>query len=272
MLMPEKGDKQIEFYYEGMKIEKGKRYAFIFSSDIGNTELPNDNKPIAMQATEGKGYTGTIVIGDRFMKGVFVAADELKKVYRGWNNTLHDMNHMGSGYMAGFSVIPSDVSYMVGYQDGLTYNETTKAVQAKIHIDKDSKRYDEWESYANICNQINRPINLSMFCYGQIQWMKAKDLPKGSGYTKAGYKADDTVPCMYNIQPYMVSTVTRGACDDKDGCGIENSNSESCEDNNCNVGATEQDEEKNKLSSDDYINQRKREYLNERLKQLRKRK
>jgi hypothetical protein len=268
MPMPEKGDKQIEFYEEGMKIEKGKRYAFIFSSDIGNTKLPDDNKPIAMQATEGKGYNATIVIGDKFMKGVFVAAEELKKVYRGWNNTLHDLNHMGSGYAAGFTIIPADVSYHVGHQDGLTYNETTKAVQAKIHIDKDSKRYDEWESYANICNQIKRPINLSMFCYyGEIRWMKARDLPKDSGYRKQGYKADDTVPCMFNILPYMVSTVTRGACDDKDGCGIDNSNSNLCEDNKYDVGTTEHDETENETNPEDA---KKRAYLEKRVKQMKR--
>lgn len=265
--MPKDGDKQIEFYYEGMKIEKGKRYAFIFSGDIGDTKLSDECEPIAMQATEGKGYNATIVIGDRFMKGVFIAADELKKVYKGWNNTLHDINHMGSGYAAGFTVIPSDVSYNVGYQDGLTYNETTKAVQAKIHIDKDSKRYDEWESYANICNQIKRPINLSVYCFGAIRWMKARDLPKGSGYKKAGYNADDTVPCMYNILSYMVSTVTRGACDDKDGCGIENGNSNSCEDNNCNVGTTKQDETENENNPE---NAEKRAYLEKRIKQIKR--
>ena len=97
--------------------------------------------------------------------------------------------------------------------------------------------------------------------------MKARDLPKGSGYQKQGYKADDTVPCMYNIMPYMVSTVTRGACDDRDGCGISQSNSEACEDNICSVGATEHDEIENETNSEDA---EKRAYLNKRIKQMKR--
>ena len=269
--MPEKGENkksnkttEVCFYEQGMEIEDGKTYAFIFGSDVGNTELSDANKPIAMQATEKDGYTATIVIGDRFMKGVFVAADEIKKVYKGWNNTLHDLNHMGSGYAAGFSVIPADISYIVGYQDKLTYDAKTKAVQAKIHIDEKAQRYNEWQSYANICNQINRPLNVSMYCFGQIRWMKARDLPKGCGYQKQGFKADDTVPCMFNIMPYMVSTVTRGACDDKDGCGIENS---SCDNNNYSVGTTEQDEIEDENKPEDA---ERRAYLEKRMKQFKR--
>ena len=265
--MPDKGDKQIEFYFEGMEIEEGKQYVFTYSGNDGNTVISDNDESIAMQATEGKGYGATIIVGDRFMKGVFVAADELKKAYKGWNNTLHDLNHMGSGYMAGFSVVPADVSYIVGYQDNLTYDAKTKEVRAMIHIDKDSERYSEWQSYVNICNQIKRPPNVSVFYYGRIRWMKARDLPKGSGYKKAGYKADDTVPCAYNIMPYMLSTVTKGVCNDKDGCGIKNSNSDSCEDNNCSVSVIEQDETENENNSE---NAERRAYLNKRLKQMKR--
>ena len=265
--MSKEDDKQIEFYYEGMKVEKNKRYAFIFNSNARYSTVPTNVKPINMQATDGEGYSATIVIGNRFMKGIFIAADELKKVHKGWNNTLHDLNHMGSGYMAGFSVIPSDISYIVGYQNGLKFDDNTKAVTAKVHIDKESPRYDEWQSYANICNDINRPLNLSMYCFGRVQFIKAEDLGvKPSEYKKQGYVKGDTVPCMFDIQPYMVSTVTRGACDDKDGCGIENSN---CEDNNCDIGAVSQDNKKNETNPEDA---ERKAYLVKRVKQMKRKK
>ena len=268
MIVPKKGDKQIEFYEEGMEIEKNKRYAFIFNSDAGDSKISSDAKPINMQATDGSGYNATIVIGNRFMKGIFIAADELKKVHKQWNKTLHDLNHMGSGYMAGFSVIPADVSYIVGYQDGLKFDDTTKAVTAKVHIDKEAPRYAEWESYANICSKIGRPINVSMYCYGKVRFMKAEDLGvKPSEYKNQGYAKGDTVPCMFDIQPYMVSTVTRGACDDKDGCGIPQGNSDVCEDNNCNVSITEQDKTKEKTSNKDV---EKLKYYRKRISKLTK--
>lgn len=258
----------VEFYEEGMEIEEGKTYAFTYGGDAGNTSISDDSESIAMQATDGKGYKATILIGDRFMHGVFVDARELEKAYKGWNNTLHDLNHMGSGYRASmFTVIPSDISYIVGYQDNLTYNKTTKAIEATIHIDKEAERYSVWLTYANICNQINRPPNVSVFYYGQIRWIKARDLPKNSHYQKNGFKADDTVPCVFNIQPFMVSTVTKGMCNDKDGCGIKNSNSGSCEDNTCGTGSVPQDEETTEESPE---NAERRAYLDKRIKQMKR--
>lgn len=256
--------KEVEFYEQGIEIEEGKEYAFTFDSDVGNTNISDDSESIAMQATNKKGYKAIILIGDRFMHGVFVAGTEVEKAYKGWNNTLHDINHMGSGYRASmFTVVPPDISYIVGYQNSLDYNKTTKAVEATIHIDKNAVRYNDWKAYVDICNEINRPPNVSVFYYGMIEWKKARDLPKGAHYKQNGYKADDMVPCAVKIKPYMVSTVTKGMCDDKLGCGIKNS----CEDNECGVGTTPQNEE---TTEDNPEDAKKRAYLDKRLKQFKR--
>lgn len=260
--------KDIEFYEQGIEIKEGKKYAFTNDGgDAGYPSVSDSDESVAMQATGEKGYRATIIIGDRFMHGVFIAGTELEKAYRGWNNTLHDINHMGSGYQASmFTAVPADISYIVGHQDSLSYNKTTKAVEATIHIDKNAVRYNEWKAYVDICNAINRPPNVSVFYFSMIRFVKARDLPKDSHYQQNGYKADDTVPCAFNIMPYMLSTVTRGMCDDKKGCGIKNSNSDSCEDNNCVVGATPQDQEtKNETNSE---NVERKAYLNKRIKQI----
>ena len=55
----------------------------------------------------------TIVIGDRFMNRIFISKEELKKCYKQFNKTLHDMNHKGTGYNAGFTHVPSDLSYEI---------------------------------------------------------------------------------------------------------------------------------------------------------------
>ena len=248
-----KSKKHAELYLEGMSFEEGKEYAFMFDCDVGDSINSTDDKPIAFQATEGKGYNAVVVIGDRFMKGVFVSSEELKKVYKGWNNTLHDLNHMGTGYQAMFSVIPADVSYVVGFQNNLSYDSKTKEVRADIHINEKSVRFNEWESYISICDSIKRPPNVSMYTLGKLKWIEARELPKGSHYKKHGLKADDAVPYMYDLVPVAVSTVYRGACNEKDGCGIKHG---------CSIN---KDEEKNEEKPEDA---EKRAYLEKRIKQL----
>jgi len=213
------------------KYEQGKYYSFKFDSFDGYGESTEFNYvEFVEKATSQKGFNMVIAIGNRFMKGVYVSKDEMKSAYRGFNNTLHDLNHMGSGYMMNlFSVVPSDISYIVGWQDSLSYDDTTNEVRANVHIEKTAPRYSEWKNYIDISAKIGRTPNVSMFVYGKIEYKQARELPTNSGYRKAGYKADDLVPCMTNIMPFMVSTVTRGTCDDKKGCGIK----QSCDDGSC---------------------------------------
>lgn len=225
------------------KYEKEKYYEFEFdSNDEYGESTTNDYTKFVEKATGKKGFNMVIAKGNMFMKGVYISSKEMKAAYKGFNNTLHDLNHMGSGYMAGFfSVIPPDISYMVGWQDSLSYDDATDEVRANVHIKKTAPRYEDWKNYIDISAEMGRMPNVSMVVYANVEYVEARKLPKGCGYGKAGYKADDLVPCMVNIHPFMVSTVTKGACNDKDGCGINNS----CETSDTDTPKTT-DEEKPK--------------------------
>jgi len=207
---------------KSMHYEEGKYYEFTFSinlSEIINKDNNINELVTTLTGTDGKQMT--IIIGNRFMQGIWISASELKQTYMGWNKTLHDINHMGSGYSAGFSIIPSDISYIVGYQDNIVFDESTNEVKANLHIEKTSPRYNDWKNYMDICTKIGRIPNVSVFLYGKIKYMQASDMPQDSNYAESGYSKDDMIPCMVDLKPYMVSTVTRGACDDKKGCGIK---------------------------------------------------
>ena len=206
------------------KYEKEKYYEFGFDSD-GKFGVPADidYTKFVEKATGKKGFNMVIAKGNMFMKGVYISKKEMKMAHKGFNKTLHDLNHMGSGYVASlFTVVPPDISYMVGWQDGLSYDDATDEVRANVHIKKTAPRYEEWQNYIDISMEIGRKPNVSMVVFAKIEYVEARELPKGAGYGKAGYAAGDLVPCMTNIQPFMVSTVTQGACNDKDGCGIGN--------------------------------------------------
>lgn len=211
--------------------EKGEYYEFKFDSFLGDGESTEFNyAEFVEKATSKKGFNMVIAKGNMFMKGIYISTKEMKAAHKGFNNTLHDLNHMGSGYMASFfSVVPSDISYIVGWQDGLSYDNATDEVRANVHIKKTATRYDDWKTYIDISAEIDRNPNVSMFVCAKLEWVEARKLPKNSRYGANGYRADDLVPCMVEIKPLMVSTVTKGTCDDKKGCGIKHS----CENGTC---------------------------------------
>ena len=200
--------------------DKFYRFAFVADSLVHITDDKKEESLTVFNATKENGHTVIAAIGDSFMNGIFVAGSEIKKSHTKWNNTLHDINHMGSGYSLGFTTVPSNIEYIVGWQDGSKYDEETKALTINLHIEKDAPKFEAWENYVNISSKINRTPNVSVVWFAQIEYKQAKELPSGCGYHAAGYKADDLVPCMNAIKPFMVSTVTKGACDDQDGCGI----------------------------------------------------
>lgn len=212
----------------------------------------------------------TVVIGNRFMKGIFMPKDELRKSYKGFEGTLHDINHRGTGYAVGLTVIPSDVSYVVGYNTDVKFDETTGEVTANVHILKNAQRYNEWKNYEMICKAAGKIPNVSMFIEGKSKAMKASNLPKDVDYSeqmnKYGYK--NVVPTMTDIVPKAVSTVFEGACNDKDGCGIRNSVSE-CNDGTCSVEEPEKIESTDNDKSSKLKEDKKyKEYLKNRLKNI----
>lgn len=255
------------------KYEQGKYYEFKFDSHFEYNKVKDIEW--ALSTTRKDGHSTVIIIGDRFMRGIFVSADAVKKSYEGWNRTLHDINHMGSGYAAGFSVIPPDIEYIVGWQDGLSYDDVTKEVKANLHIREGSPKYETWKNYVEICASINRSPNVSVFMFAKVEYKQAKELPMGSGYRLAGYTANDLVPCMVDIRPFMVSTVTMGSCNDKDGCGIGNAektdDTDTCNDGTCNVTVNIDKEGKNVEEIDrleEEKSKQKIKYFKDRIKSL----
>lgn len=210
------------------EFEEGKYYPFIFDAqEITKPEETKDNKSIGFveSAISDNGYTMTIAVGNRFMKGIYVSSLELKRITQGFHNTLHDLNHMGSGYQIGFTIIPSDIAYVVGYQDNPKFDDSTGELKADLHIEKDSPKYNDWKNYINISAKIGRIPNVSMFVYGRVKYVSTKDLPEGTDFKSEGYNENDLIPVMTDVIPYMVSTVFRGTCSDKNGCGIKHNES-----------------------------------------------
>lgn len=188
-----------------------------------NDDLPNPNKKHMIA-----------VIGDRFMAGGWLSAEVLQKDYKDWENSLHDLNHMGTS--TGFFLIQSDISYFVGWHSNVQYDKKTKSVSMDLNIEPEVPRSVEWKGYIKLCENANRIPNVSVTYYGTRKYIPAKDLPKEADWKKEGYGKEDLVPVLTEIKPFCVSTVLRGRCDDKGGCGIKNT---SCECDSCKVEDTQ---------------------------------
>jgi len=185
--------------------------------------------PIEEQISEesdATAQTGTknmiAVIGNRFMNGGFLSAEVLKKSYKQWNGTLHDINHMGTS--TGWFMMQSDITYFVGYHSNVQYNEATKEVSMELNIEQDTKFASAWRAYVNLCDRAGKIPNVSVTYYGKRNYVTASELSKDIPWKKEGYKSDDLVPILNEITPVCVSTVLQGRCNDKDGCGLRNDN------------------------------------------------
>lgn len=198
------------------------------------------------------------LVGDRFYKGEFLPATELEKAAPLWKGTLHDINHMGVRYMNGF-LPQSNILYFVGWQDGAEYDADTKSVSMNIHPNYNTYYGKAWKAYVELTEEAGGIANVSVSFLGQKKLVKVKDLPEGVDYKAYGYSKDDMVLYIYNIQPSGLSTVLRGVCNDKAGCGITNNSFEEVTTTNNTSG------EKDQESKQDA---EKRAYLDKRLKRI----
>lgn len=159
------------------------------------------------------------LVGDRFYKGDFLAASELEKVYKMWESTLHDINHQGTTDIKGFTA-SSNILYFIGYNKNVEYNDKTKSVSMDIVPVASTQYASAWKGYVELCEKAGNVPNVSVAFGAKVKYVKAKELPEGVDYSLAGYKDDDSIPYIYDIEPKALSTVFRGACNDKSGCGI----------------------------------------------------
>ena len=193
------------------------------------------------------------LIGDRFYHGAFVSAVELEKAYKGWENTLHDINHQGTTHIQGLTAT-SDILYFVGYNKNVTYDNESKSVSMDIEIDDNTQYAKAWHGYVSLCEKAGQTPNVSVNFRGKTKRVQAKELPEGVNFSELGLKPTDYVDYIYDIEPGALSTVYRGACSDSDGCGIGK-----CD---CNRNHTEEE-----INKEDALEQEEKEALIEWLKE-----
>lgn len=163
--------------------------------------------------------TAVALIGDRFYKGAFLSAKELEKAHKGWENTLLDINHQGTTDIKGLTAT-SNILYFVGYNDNVRYDEKTKSMQMDVHIVDKTHYASAWRGYIELCEKSGQTPNVSVSFRAKTKAVKVSDLPEDVDYKAYGLSEEDRVAYIYDIQPQALSTVFRGACNDKDGCGI----------------------------------------------------
>lgn len=164
--------------------------------------------------------TAVAVVGNRFMKGVFVSHDELKKTLDFWNSTLHDINHMGTSSPDSFYGLRPNIEYFVGFQKNARIDEKTKALSVDVYINTESPKYAAWKSYIDTCIASNRVPNVSMSVWAKTKPVRAKDLPSDVNYKEMGINDNTQIAYMHDIIPRALTTGFEGVCSDKDGCGI----------------------------------------------------
>lgn len=171
-----------------------------------------------------KTYRIVAMIGDRFMNGGFFPAEEAQRVYKGWKGTMHDINHFGTHFPAGFGGT-SNILFFIGFHKNVEYNPATKEVTMDIEINPNAMYAPAWKAYVDICDKAGKIPNVSVTYMGKQEWILVKNLPKEANWKAEGFGKDDLVPVLMEVEPVCVSTVLRGRCNDKDGCGIRDSSS-----------------------------------------------
>lgn len=218
-----------------------------------------DNKRLEMEKSQSESNMITqhavALKGNEFYKDCYLPASELEKAHKGWEGTLHDINHMGTTHLMGLGA-SSDIRFFVGYQDNVKYNPETKQVAMDIHVDENTQYGKTWKSYVNLCKKAGRVANVSVTFLAKRGTAKAKEIVHS--YEDLGYKGDETITYIKDIRPVALSTVLKGACSDDKGCGI----------GKCPVQNSEESvtPEENNKQDEDYEKERKK--LIEELKKL----
>ena len=168
---------------------------------------------------EMKESRAVALVGDAFYHGTFFPASELEKAHTLWENTLHDINHQGTTDARGM-MVSANILYFVGYNDTVTYDAETKSMSMNVHICDNTHYANAWKGYIELCKKSGQTPNVSVSFRAQIKSIKVSDLPAEVNYEQYGLSKDDTVRCIHDVHPDALSTVFKGACSDKDGCGI----------------------------------------------------
>lgn len=194
---------------------------------IEHTETKENSEPVKSSAKRI-----VAMYGDRFMNGGFFPKEELKRVYKQWEGTLHDINHEGTS--SGVFGNRQDITKFIGYHSNVIYDETNNSVSMDLMPVEETAGYEAWKGFITLCEKAGQIPNVSVTYYGKQKSINASELPQ-EVMENEGLSPNDKVTVLYNIVPVCVSTVLIGRCSDKGGCGIRNtestcgSNSESCD-------------------------------------------
>jgi hypothetical protein len=164
-------------------------------------------------------YPAVCLVGDKFYKGNFLPAKEIEKAYHTMDGAYHDLNHWSTSYPGGFNS-ESNIEYVVGYQDGTTFDKINKKMKTNIHIEDTAPKSAVWKGFMNICKKAGRVPNVSVTFWADKKDLSVKELPDGVDYKSYGFKDDDVVTVLVDLEFHALATVFQGACDDKAGCGI----------------------------------------------------
>lgn len=211
-----------------------KRFSSTQAVNFSTMKVHKSKNTINAPLSSGVKVNLVAIIGDRFMNGGFVSAKELRKCYKYWEGTLHDINHMGTS--TGFFLIQTDITYFIGYHKNVKYNAKGKSVSMELKIHDKTHFAEDWKAYIELCEMAGQIPNVSVTYYGKQSWVPVDQLPPEADWQAEGYGKDDLVPVLTEMIPVCVSTVLEGRCNDKDGCGIRNANSTKCGSESCDCG------------------------------------
>ena len=218
---------------EKKKLEDSEQVEFTFALQLQKNETKSDGISIRnfaiSESNDWITLRATAIIGDRFMNGLYIPYDELKKSLSSWNGTVHDISHLGTSYPdTTFPYKRENLDYVIGYQSNVQANDATKEITMDVNIYKKSYKYASWKSFMEINEAAGRIPNVSVAVTGKPVVANASDF---------GLSTNEKILYLSNIMPRALTTCIQGVCDDKKGCGL--SNNAVVEDNKTSCGCND---------------------------------
>ena len=165
-----------------------------------------------LKATTEDKHPMVLVVGNRFMNGEFVPADELEKVYKQWDGTYHNLNH-GRNF---------DGRVMIQEIVGVHTNSQFKDNSVIVDIIEGEKTegYDAWKGFLALNQKAGKPTNVSMETYASEKTVKYSEIKKlvskDDRYVARMQPGDDDeVTVLVDLEPAGGATVDIGAGGDE---------------------------------------------------------
>lgn len=216
--------------------------------------------------TEGK-YPIVAVVGNRFMNGDFVPADELKKVAHEWNNTYHNLNH---GRNFNGNVMIQEV---VGIHQNAHFDDGDNSVKMDVIEGENTLYYKAWKGFLELNEKTSKPVNVSMeiWCNESKEKLSdIKELVSEDDIKKFDLKDDSEINVLRDLTPKAVATVDIGA--GGDDCSYEKRQEETNSDFTftTDVSTSDADVENEEIIKENKEDTKRRNYLLNLLKQLKR--